>query len=137
VLVSLSWHGDLRFRVDPAPPGAGAVPPTLVFDSAGQAGPSPVTALVGALAGCMAIDLALILRKGRHAVRDIQARLEATRAETEPRRLISARLHFRVFGDVPASAVERAIALSRDKYCSVWHSLRPDLEFQVTCAIEP
>lgn len=137
VLVNLSWDGDLRFRVDPAPSGAEGAPPPLVFDSAGQAGPSPVTALAGALAGCMAIDLVLILTKGRHSVRDLLARLEAARADTEPRRLVSARLHFRVLGDVPPSAVERAIALSREKYCSVWHSLRPDIEFQVTFELEP
>lgn len=136
VLVNLSWDGDLRFRVEPVPSGGGATPPPLVFDGAGQAGPSPVTALAGALAGCMAIDLALMLTKGRHPVRDIQARLEATRADAEPRRLVSARLHFRVLGDVPPGAVERAIALSREKYCSVWHSLRSDIEFQVTCEIE-
>lgn len=137
VLVTLLWDGDLRFRLDPPLSAGDTPPPPLVFDSAGRAGPSPVTALAGALAGCMAIDLALILAKGRHAVRDIRAQLEATRADTEPRRLVSARLHFRVLGDVPRSAVERAIALSREKYCSVWHSLRPDIEFQVTCELEP
>jgi uncharacterized OsmC-like protein len=37
-------------------------------------------------------------------------------------------LRFAIHGDVPAGAVERAIALSREKYCSVWHSLRQDIE---------
>jgi len=37
-------------------------------------------------------------------------------------------LRFAIHGDVPAAAVERAITLSREKYCSVWHSLRPDIE---------
>lgn len=132
MVVNLSWEGDLRFRADLQGPTAAPAPPPLVFDSAGQAGPSPVGALAGALAACMAIDLALILTRGRHPLRDIQARLEAARADAEPRRLVSATLHFRVLGDVPPSAVKRAIELSREKYCSVWHSLRPDIEFQVT-----
>lgn len=132
IIVNLSWAGDLRFRVEPPAAAEGSSPPPFVFDSAGQAGPSPVTALAGALAGCMAIDVALVLTRGRHPVRDIQARLEATRADAEPRRIVSATLHFRVMGDVPAAAVERALALSREKYCSVWHSLRQDIAFQVT-----
>jgi uncharacterized OsmC-like protein len=41
---------------------------------------------------------------------------------------VSAQLHLHIRGDVPAPAVERAIALSRDKYCSVWHSFRQDIE---------
>jgi putative redox protein len=89
-------------------------------------------ALAAALAGCMAIDVVDILLKGRHAVRGLSATLEAVRAVGVPARLTAVRLDCRVEGDVPSAAVDRAIQLSRDKYCSVWHSLRPDVEFVTT-----
>ena len=46
-------------------------------------------------------------------------------------------LHFRLEGEVPAHAVERAIALSHDKYCSVWHSLRQDIAFETSFEVTP
>jgi putative redox protein len=122
VSVDLEWEGELRFRGR----SAGV---ELVLDSDGRAGPSPVQALVMALAGCMAIDVVHILRKGRLDVKGVGAALAAERAPADPRRLVRVRLHFRVTGDVHRDKVERAIALSRETYCSVWHSLRPDTDF--------
>ena len=128
-VVDLTWDGDLRFSVHfPNTPDL----PVLTLDSAGKVGPSPVAALVAALAGCMSIDVAHILTRGRHPVRDIQAHLEAARSDDEPHRIVAVALHVVVQGDVPRDAVERAIALSHDKYCSVWHSLRQDIDFRVT-----
>jgi uncharacterized OsmC-like protein len=51
--------------------------------------------------------------------------------------LVRVRLHFTVTGEVAPSRVERAIALSRETYCSVWHSLRPDLTFETSFEIRP
>ena len=123
--LDLEWQGDLRFRGT-----TGAV--SLVLDRAGEAGPTPVQALAFALAGCMAIDVVHILRKGRLEPRSVRAHLEAERAPEDPKRLVSVRLHFMVGGGAPADKVERAIALSREKYCSVWHSLRPDIDFRTS-----
>ncbi len=120
--LDLVWERELVFR-------GRAGPVELVLDSDSQEGPSPVQALAFALAGCMAIDLVHILRKGRLDLRGVRARLTAERAPRDPRRLTRVRLHFLVTGDVPGDKVERAIALSRETYCSVWHSLRPDLDF--------
>jgi putative redox protein len=131
-IVDLVWDQDLRFRA-----AFGESPPTsspLVLDSAGLAGPSPVQALAAALAGCMAMDLVHILTRGRHVVRDMTAHLSGDRGEEDPRRLVRVQLHFVVGSDAPDAAIDRAIALSRDKYCSVWHSLRQDIEFHVTFA---
>lgn len=130
-VVDLTWQGDLRFLAS-FPHPSDATPPSLVLDSAGTAGLSPVSALGAALAGCMAIDVAHILSRGRHVFRDIRAHLEAERSPDEPHRLTRVTLAFTVVGDVPDDAVRRAIALSRDRYCSVWHSLRQDIELQVT-----
>jgi putative redox protein len=54
------------------------------------------------------------------------------RAPEPPRRFTSLTLTFHVTGAVPAAAIERAIALSREKYCSVWHTLRQDIAFTTT-----
>ena len=126
--LDLEWQGDLRFHGT-----TGAV--SLVLDSEGEAGPSPVQALAFALAGCMAIDVVHILRKGRLEPRSLKAHLDAERAPEDPKRLVSVRLHFMVGGGAPADKVERAIALSREKYCSVWHSLRPDIDFRTSFEI--
>ncbi len=127
IVLDLDWDGDLRFRG-----AAGSV--SLVLDSEGRAGPSPVQALAFSLAGCMSIDVVHILTKGRLPLRALHARLEAERRPEDPKRLVAVRLHFAVTGDVPADKVERAISLSREKYCSVWHSLRPDIEFRTSFA---
>jgi putative redox protein len=125
IVATLTWQGDLRFR---AVTGDNAV----IFDSESQAGPSPPQAVAMALAGCMAIDLADIVIKGRHQLTGLEARIIGERAAEPPRRFTRFTLHFVVSGDVPAHAIERAIQLSRDKYCSVWHSLRGDTTLETT-----
>lgn len=129
MVLELDWDGDLRFRGT-----AGAV--SMVLDSEGQAGPSPVQALAFSLAGCMAMDLVHILVKGRVVVKGVHARLMAERAPENPKRLVAVRLHFVVKAEVPAEKVERALSLSRETYCSVWHSLRQDVDFRTSYAVE-
>jgi putative redox protein len=123
--VDLTWIGDLKFSTT-------ASKASLTLDSAGSAGPSPVDALGAALAGCMTTDVVDILVKGRHRLTALQSRLVAQRAAADPHRFLSMTLHFTIEGQVPPEAIERAIALSRDKYCSVWHSMRQDIVFTVT-----
>ena len=123
--VELTWDGDLRFRRR-----AGQAP--VVVDSDGAAGPSPVQSLALALAGCMSVDVVHILERGRQPLRGLRAHLRAERAPEDPHRLVRVDLRFEVTGDVAPDKVERAIALSREKYCSVWHSLRPDIDFRTT-----
>jgi len=124
-ILDLTWIGDLRFS-------GTSGHASIVLDSAGVAGPSPVQTLAFALAGCMAMDLAHILTKGRHTYRALRAHLAAERADDDPRRIVRVTLHFTIEGDVPDDAIERAIALSREKYCSVWHSMRQDIGLTVT-----
>jgi putative redox protein len=98
---------------------------------------SPVQTLALALAGCMASDVVTILQKGRLPLRGLRAELHAQRAAGEPRRFLAVDLRFEVLGEVPADRVERAIALSREKYCSVWHSMRPDVAFTTSFEVRP
>jgi putative redox protein len=128
--VDVSWKGGQRFSGR-----AGSF--ELTLDGSIEAGPSPVQALALALASCMAIDVVLILTKGRHEPRSLSGHLEADRADTEPKRIRAVRLRFAVTGDVPPEKIERAIALSREKYCSVWHSLREDIAFETSFTVTP
>jgi len=125
ITATLTWQGDLRFRATTATN-------EIIFDSDSNAGPSPPQAVAMALAGCMAIDLADIVVKGRHSLTALEARIAGERAADPPRRFTQFSLHFIVTGEVPAHAIERAIQLSRDKYCSVWHSLREDILLDTT-----
>jgi putative redox protein len=126
--IDLAWEGELVF-------GAKAGDLAFKLDSRLVAGPSPVQALAAGLAGCMAMDVVHILTKGRHPLKGLRVHLDGERAQENPKRLVKAALLFVVEGQVPADAVERAIALSRDTYCSVWHSLRPDIEFTTSFEI--
>ncbi|HSD27225.1 MAG TPA: OsmC family protein [Vicinamibacteria bacterium] len=130
VELELDWRGDTRFVGH-----AGAVAMTL--DGSARAGPTPVQALAFGLAGCMAIDVVHILTKGRLGVSALKVRLEGERAQEDPRRFVKFGLHFSVRGDVPADKMERALALSREKYCSVWHSVRQDIPLTTTFEIAP
>jgi putative redox protein len=130
LVVDLDWQGGLRLagRCGDA---------ELTMDSPpGPTAPSPVQTLAFALAGCMAMDVVAVLNKSRLDLRALRAHLEAERAPADPRRLVRVELRFAVKGDVPPDRVERALALSREKYCSVWHSLRPDVELRTSYTIE-
>ena len=129
-VVDLTWIGELKFS-------GVSHHASMTIDSAGVAGPSPVQALGFALAGCMTTDVAHILTRGRHAFRALRSHLVADRAPDDPHRIVRMSLQIVVEGGVPAEAVDRAIELSRDKYCSVWHSMRQDIEFTVTTDITP
>jgi putative redox protein len=107
----------------------------LTVDSDGAAGPSPMQALAFALAGCMAMDVVHMLRKGKHDLRGLRLDLSGTRAPEQPRRFTAVTLHFTVTGAVPTDAIQRAIDLSREKYCSVWHSMRQDITFDTRYSV--
>jgi putative redox protein len=57
------------------------------------------------------------------------------RAQEDPHRLLKVDLRFDIEGTVPQDAADRAVAMSHEKYCSVWHSLNPDIAFHVTCDV--
>ena len=130
VTVSLRWDEELRFTTQ-----TGHF--TQIIDGEAQAAPSPMQALAVGLAGCMAVDVVSILLKGRHPLRALTATLVARRADGQPARFVAITLHLVVTGNVPSEAVDRAAQLSRDKYCSVWHSMRDDIEFDITHEVVP
>lgn len=125
--IRLSWTGSgLVFDGGPADG------PQLVVDGDSATGPSPMDLVLTAVAACMAIDVKVILEKGRVPFEALDVTARGTRRERSPRHYTAVQLVFRVAGVPPGrrSRVERAIALSREKYCSVLFSLRQDLELE-------
>jgi putative redox protein len=81
--------------------------------------PRPMETVLAGAGGCTAYDVVLILKRGRHAVQGCSVKLTSERAEADPKVFTKIHMHFTVTGQgIPAVAVERAIAMSHDKYCS-------------------
>jgi putative redox protein len=131
IVVDLAWTGQgerLTARAGTA---------AMAMDVAGSPDPTPVQTLAFALAGCMGMDLLDILQKGRLPVEGLRLRLTGERVADPPRRFTGFELHVTVTGTVPPDRVERALALSVEKYCSVWHTLRPDLALRTSFEVVP
>ena len=81
--------------------------------------PRPMETVLAGTGGCTAYDVVLILKRGRHDVRGCSVKLTSERAPSDPKVFTKIHMHFTVSGKgLAASAVERAIAMSHDKYCS-------------------
>jgi putative redox protein len=81
--------------------------------------PRPMETLLAGAGGCTAYDVVLILQRGRHAVSGCQVKLQAERADQDPKVFTRIHLHFVVTGrSLPPAAVARAIELSHERYCS-------------------
>ena len=130
VTAELVWAEELRFGVT-----SGRI--ATVIDGHSTAGASPVQMLVIGVAGCMGMDVVDIIRKGRHSLSAFRVTISAERQTEVPRRLTKVSLHFHVHGQIEDAVIERAIGLSRDKYCSVWHSLREDIALETAYTIVP
>jgi putative redox protein len=107
----------------------------MTLDSDSVEGPSPMQALAFALSACMAMDVVHVIKKGRHDLRGLRADLTGRRAESAPRRFTGVELRFTVTGNIAPDVVQRAIDLSREKYCSVWHSMREDIELETSFTV--
>jgi len=112
----------------------------LTMDGAPDGGgrdlaPRPMETVLAGTGGCTAYDVVLILKRGRHDVRGCQVVLHADRAESEPKVFTKIRMHFVVTGrGLKQEAVERAVALSHEKYCSASIMLAKTAE--ITTSVE-
>jgi len=128
--VELEWQEGFRFE----------------FRSAGMAGlidgrraeaPAPTDMLLGALGACAGIDMVDILEKGRQEVRGLRVTVSGTRRPDPPRYFERLHVRFVLQGDVSEAKAQRAAALSFEKYCSVYHTLRKDVETRWEVVVEP
>jgi putative redox protein len=82
-------------------------------------GPRPMEMLLLGTGGCSSIDVMMILKKSRQAVTDCYVEMSAERAATDPKVFTKIHMHFVVKGkDIKPEAVEKAVKLSAEKYCS-------------------
>ncbi|MGI4779059.1 MAG: OsmC family protein [Janthinobacterium lividum] len=126
---TVSWTGDTGTRSSMgfvAETGSGHI---LAMDGAPDAAkpanggqnlaPRPMETLLAGTGGCTAYDVVLILKRGRHQVDRCSVKLTSERAATDPKVFTKIHMHFTIAGKgIPAAAVERAIALSHETYCS-------------------
>ena len=126
--VRLAWTGS-GLVFDGGPVGG----PQIIVDGDSATGPSPMELVLLAVAACMAIDVRVILRKGRVHFDSLDVEAAGARRDHPPQHYEGLRLVFRVTGVAPENRpkVERAIELSREKYCSVMFSLRQDIPIEI------
>ncbi len=131
VKTTLAWQRDLMFT--------GATPQgyEIEFDAKSQYGCKPTEALLLSLAGCMAIDVVSILVKMRIEPASFRIEIEGERNPTPPQYYKAVEMVLYIAGkDLDPVKIERAIELSRSKYCSVYNSLRPDLALNVRYVLQ-
>jgi putative redox protein len=97
----------------------GAPDPARPEHGGANLAPRPMEALLAGTGGCSAYDVVLILKRGRHDVRGCSVKLSSERAQTDPKVFTQIHMHFTVRGrGIPEAALQRAIELSHEKYCS-------------------
>lgn len=124
---SLKWtKGSMKFI------GRNAGGIKTIIDGDRQDGASPIELVLEALGSCPATDVVSIMEKMREPLTRLEIGLEADRHSPEPRYLTAVRVRFDAWGKgLNPEKVNRAIGLSFARYCSVFHTLRPDLKLKV------
>jgi putative redox protein len=124
--LTINWTGNMAFS------GLTANGHEISMDAAEDIGgqnsaPRPTELLLSAVAGCTGIDILMILQKMRTEPTAFKMELEGERADDHPKRFTKINVHYALEGDLPEDKVIRAIQLSKDKYCSVAHSLNAEI----------
>jgi len=133
---TINWLADSGMAFI-AETGSGHV---LAMDGAPDGGgrnlaPRPMETVLAGTGACTAYDVVLILKRGRHDVRGCKVKMQAQRADTDPKVFTAINMHFTVSGrELPEAAVERAIRMSHEKYCSASAMLSRTAE--MTTAVE-
>jgi len=120
--VTLAWQERLVFQG--GEPGG----PVTTVDGDNALAPGPMLTLLLAAAACTGSDVVVILEKMRVALRELRIEASGVRRAQEPRRYTAVHLEYHIAGEgVDEAKARRAIELSITKYCSVIHSLAPDI----------
>jgi putative redox protein len=137
---TVSWTGATGSRSGMSFLAETASGHTLTMDGAPEGGganlaPRPMETVLAGTGACTAYDVVLILKRGRHDVRGCSVKLTSERAPVDPKVFTTINMHFVITGrGMPATAVERAIAMSHEKYCSA--SIMLGKTAQITTSFE-
>ena len=130
--IKLNWEGGLKFTST----GSAGIPVTL--DGERREGTSPMELLLAALGGCTSIDVVAILAKMRQPLNRFEIELSGARKDTDPKSYTAIELIFKLWGDgLDEERVDRAVELSLNKYCSVFHSLSKEIKLTTKIKINP
>lgn len=128
---TITWEKELIFH------GRTQRGEEIDYDAEFQWGCSPTETLLLSIGGCLAIDVVSFLQKMRCEISAFSMDLSGKRKPDPPQYYKSVELVMHISGkNITEKKIERAISLSQDKYCSVYHSLRPDIEVEVIYHIE-
>lgn len=123
---TLTWEKDLIFH------GRTQRGEEIDYDAEFQWGCSPTETLLMSVAGCLAIDVVSFLQKMRAAVTSFKIDYSGERNLTPPQYYKSMELVIHIAGEnITPKKIDRAVSLSQEKYCSVYHSLRKDIKVSV------
>jgi putative redox protein len=126
----LTWEKDLVFT-------ARIRGYAIDFDAEAKEGCIPTDSLLMSIPGCLAIDLALFLKKMKVDINKLDIETIGERNPVPPKYFNTVRMNIRIGGKgITPKKLERAISLSQEKYCSVYHSIRKDMDVKVTYTIE-
>ena len=122
----LTWNHDLVFL------GSTRQGYEIEFDARAQEGCMPMEALLLSLAGCMAIDVVTILQKMRVSLTGFRAEIAGERNQAPPQYYTAIEIVLHLSGkNIDSQKVDRAVSLSHNKYCSVYNSLRSDMDMKI------
>jgi putative redox protein len=126
----LSWDNDLVFT-------ARIRGYQFEYDPRAVEGCWPTDTLIMSLAGCLAIDVVMFLRKMRAEIKEFEIETLGERNPEPPQYYKSVKMVIHVSGSgITPKKLDRAISLSQEKYCSVYHSLRKDMKVDVIYEIK-
>ena len=128
---TLTWDKDLIF-LGRTPRGF-----ELDFDAEAQWGCIPTESLLLSVAGCLAIDVVSFVTKMKAKITKFKIDIAGERNPTPPQYYTKIDMVLHIAGEnITPKKLDRAISLSQEKYCSVYHSLRKDLQVNVNYEIE-
>jgi len=126
----LTWEKDLVFT-------ARIRGYAIDFDAEAKEGCIPTDSLLMSIPGCLAIDLALFLKKMKVDINKLDIETIGERNPVPPKYFKAVQMNIRIAGKgITPKKLDRAISLSQEKYCSVYHSIRKDMEVKINYTIE-
>lgn len=129
IQASTKWIAETKFE--------GNASHTITVDGSSKAGNSPMELVLIGLCGCTAADVVTILQKKREPFTAVEVHAEAEKAAEPPRVYTAIKLIYRVKGKVTRKAVEDAVNLSEEKYCSVAAMLKKTAKITYEIELDP